>query len=150
MFCRECFEKVLFTASVMIGSGRETPAKTESAVIVLAEVRTVLLRLCKESGWNSIYQYSRIAGNRYGAEDIKSRCSEGFSEGKSVRQIMREMGISQGSVTRYRRLWLKENDLPLCECGKRCDHKGWCSFKYAQSPKRQAALKALHEKQRSA
>lgn len=57
-----------------------------------------------------------------------------LGDGASIRAIAAELGISTNTVKKYR----KPENVVMCECGKRSDHKGWCKVRYAKSHNRQA------------
>lgn len=77
-----------------------------------------------------------------------------IGEGETVRSIAKKAGISRGTAAKMKREFLEEAASPefnlpvLCQCGKQSDHRGWCSWRYAKSPARQATMKRLHALQR--
>ena len=66
-------------------------------------------------------------------------------EGKSNRAIQRELGISKHTVARYRFFIEAEFGIGRCPCGLPATHQGWCSYRYDNSPKRQAVMKKLNQ-----
>jgi hypothetical protein len=56
-----------------------------------------------------------------------------FSEGRSIRETARVLGMSANTVKRY----IPKNDARVCGCGKPVGHKGWCKALYAKSIARQ-------------
>ncbi len=74
---------------------------------------------------------------------------EAIWEGGSLRGIARELGISKDTVSSYRKLWLSHDfKIDPCPCGQEAVHRGWCSVRFARSPRRQAVLAAMWERQR--
>lgn len=59
--------------------------------------------------------------------------------GKSLREVESMTGVSRKTVNDIRRSVFQNADV-LCGCGQEAGHKGWCSFRYAQSPERQAMM----------
>jgi hypothetical protein len=67
-----------------------------------------------------------------------------FRAGYSTREVMRLVGISNGTAIKFRRIALRKIDVH-CGCGKQAGHKGWCSYLYQRHPKRQEFMKRWHE-----
>lgn len=61
-------------------------------------------------------------------------------EGKSVRQIVAQVGHSQACVRNYRDMTLLEVPDMKCACGKPIKHQGWCANRLKRSPSRQQFL----------
>lgn len=59
----------------------------------------------------------------------------GAQAGMSLRWIARTVGISKNTVKRYLPLAGEDRS---CPCGGPAGHQGWCKWRYAQSPARQA------------
>lgn len=59
--------------------------------------------------------------------------------GKSTREVESMIGISKKVVNDIRRSIFQNTDV-LCGCGQEAGHRGWCSFRYDQSPARQATM----------
>jgi len=73
-----------------------------------------------------------------------------YWDGKSLRETAREYRVAKKTVQDIFRAERKESlgfRVP-CICGQTCGHKGWCSYRFARSPKRQAVMKRLHARQR--
>jgi hypothetical protein len=72
-------------------------------------------------------------------------------EGRSLRHIEKTLGIAKRTVARYR---LRVIDAALtvikCRCGEPIGHKGWCSARFIESPKRQTFVKDYWERYRIA
>lgn len=65
-----------------------------------------------------------------------------FEQGYSLRQVIRIVGITNATASKYRKL----AHLPQCKCGQNIKHQGWCWWRYQQSPKRQEFMKRWHSK----
>jgi hypothetical protein len=65
--------------------------------------------------------------------------SELAAKGLSTREIAKRAGISKNTVQR----WIVMLRPDSCYCGKRASHKGWCWYRVAKSPARQAFLRTL-------
>jgi transposase-like protein len=66
-----------------------------------------------------------------------------FRAGRSIREVMRIVGISNATANKFRRLALRDFDA-RCGCGQEAGHRGWCSYRYRQHPKRQEFMKRWH------
>lgn len=74
---------------------------------------------------------------------IESRVRRGWSE----RAIARDLEIAKGTVTRYKRMILASMVVTvICPCGKKAFHRGWCSARYAQSPRRKQFMRKWRQK----
>ena len=62
-----------------------------------------------------------------------------LTPGMTVRLAARLAGCAKQTASSYRASLAA---LPECQCGQAAGHRGWCSFRFANSPKRQA-LKIL-------
>lgn len=67
-------------------------------------------------------------------------------QGLSVRRLADALNISEATALTYRQVVIKETGILYCACGKEIGHKGWCRFRIAISPERQAYLKRCAEK----
>lgn len=68
-----------------------------------------------------------------------------MKEGKGNREICRLTGMSKNTAAKLRKVIEAENGGPfLCSCGKQATHNGWCSHRFAKSPKRQAFVASLN------
>ncbi len=65
-------------------------------------------------------------------------------EGKSVRKIFAELGISKNTIQKYRNAYLDKNDIK-CACGKPVKHVGWCWFRFDASPERKTFMDRWRE-----
>lgn len=61
------------------------------------------------------------------------------SQGLSTREIAKRVGIAKNTVQR----WIVILRPEKCYCGKKAAHRGWCWYRTARSPSRQAFLKTL-------
>jgi predicted Zn-ribbon and HTH transcriptional regulator len=64
-----------------------------------------------------------------------------FREGRSVRQAERLVGVSRGAVQAHYRTF---GERPLCRCGESSGHRGWCKYRFEESPKRQRFMQEWH------
>lgn len=62
-----------------------------------------------------------------------------FVAGYSIREVCRRTGRARNTVQRYR-----PESVTLCVCGKSSKHRGWCAWRYARSPRRQAVMRRMH------
>lgn len=77
-------------------------------------------------------------------------------DGKGIRETARDMAVSSNTVLRYADTlrWLTrhgydEFSIPeSCLCGQMWGHRGWCSYRYAKSVRRQKFMKEWHQKRR--
>lgn len=61
-----------------------------------------------------------------------------MKEGKGNREVSRLTGMSKTTAAKLRKVLETENGGPfLCPCGKPATHPGWCSYRFAKSPRRQ-------------
>lgn len=67
-----------------------------------------------------------------------------LGEGQTRREVARLVRASPMTV----RAIADTVKLPPCPCGKRHGHKGWCPYRLARSPRRQAFLPQLAERNR--
>lgn len=58
-----------------------------------------------------------------------------FRDGHPIRGAARIAGVSPQTARRYAR---QVGEAYLCKCGEPSTHQGWCSYRYAMSPSRQA------------
>lgn len=75
--------------------------------------------------------------------DKYERAAALFREGRSVRDVMKAVGVAQATATKYRTLALKDCDA-RCKCGQAVGHIGWCWWRYEQSPLRQEFMRKWH------
>lgn len=73
--------------------------------------------------------------------DVVSEITKRILSGCSIRDISREVGVSRGTVLRYRFLIAGEIELPHCDCGRPAGHRGWCLTRVVKSPARIEFLK---------
>lgn len=66
-----------------------------------------------------------------------------FLQGYSIRQVMREVGLSKQTAHQYRKRSVTDDI--RCQCGASVLHRGWCWWRYKQSPKRQEVVRKWHE-----
>lgn len=62
-----------------------------------------------------------------------------FEAGTGIRATAREVGLDRKTVAKY----YAKRTPTLCSCGKPMTHNGWCSYRVAKSPGRQAMLANL-------
>ena len=64
-----------------------------------------------------------------------------MKEGCGNQETCRLTGMSKNTAAKLRRVLEVQNGGPfLCGCGKSATHPGWCSYRFAKSPKRQATV----------
>lgn len=67
-----------------------------------------------------------------------------FRDGRSTRDVMRIVGISNATANKFRRIALKDFDA-RCKCGEPAGHRGWCWWRFQNHPKRQEFMKRWHQ-----
>jgi len=70
---------------------------------------------------------------------------EHIEKGNGIRKTSKETGVAKNTVTKIQRVVIAEKIttdevIPICKCGQPVGHKGWCSYRLAESPKRQEFL----------
>lgn len=83
-------------------------------------------------------------GNHHIPEEKRIKAERLFREGKSVRQVVEEVGIAQKTALKIRKSIIKE--LPLCSCGRPNGHRGWCPKRFSESPDRQETVRKLQDR----
>lgn len=68
-------------------------------------------------------------------------------DGYSVREIARAFGLSKSVVHTISSEFLYEPD-SKCKCGEPIGHRGWCSWRFKRSEKRQAFMDRWHSTHR--
>lgn len=73
--------------------------------------------------------------------DIHIEIARCLRAGMSLRSVAAKFSVSINTVS-LRRKNLIENGVQLdpCACGRSAGHSGWCSVRYAASPRRQAFI----------
>lgn len=66
-----------------------------------------------------------------------------FRSGCSTREVMKRIGVSNGTANKFRRIALKDFNA-RCKCGEQAGHRGWCYWRFQHSPKRQEFMKQWH------
>lgn len=61
-------------------------------------------------------------------------------QGFSIRRLADALNVSYMTALTYRHIVLKETGTLYCACGQQMGHRGWCKFRIAVSPERQAYL----------
>lgn len=74
---------------------------------------------------------------------------EAIRDGKTCREIRDLVGCHHDTVAKLKKHMQRRGLAGPCLCGRESGHKGWCREKFLLSPRRQAALAALHKKQKS-
>ena len=72
-----------------------------------------------------------------------------LAAGHGVRAVAAEVGVAKNTVTRYRQLLLR-HAAPRCPCGAPIGHNGFCAWRFARSPRRQALIRAWTPRGRKA
>lgn len=88
-------------------------------------------------------------GRMHGRSGQLDRMARMVMSGVSLRAVTRACGCGKPTIQRLHRILETERlraglDRILCACGRPSTHRGWCSIRLKQSPKRQATLAALH------
>lgn len=78
----------------------------------------------------------RYGGGNYILPQTAEQLVQHLRMGLSIREVVRALGVSRGTVTRYERL----NGPFTCPCGRERKHRGWCRERIKRSPLRQAFL----------
>lgn len=95
-------------------------------------------------------------GGLYRQNGKLDRAFDLLRSGNSIRATARAAGMGHATVIKLNRLMRIHAEAqgliyePKCGCGKPSTHRGWCVYRYNQSPVRQAAMKKLHDTQRMA
>lgn len=63
---------------------------------------------------------------------------EALGRGESLRAAAKVAGCAKNTAARYIRLYGRGSN---CPCGAKSGHNGWCTYRYLQSPARQAFVK---------
>lgn len=61
-----------------------------------------------------------------------------YRRGASIRDVAIAFAVNKNTAQRIRRICGAH---ATCECGQQAGHRGWCWFRYEQSPVRQASFK---------
>lgn len=69
-----------------------------------------------------------------------------FRAGQSARESMESSGLADMTVRKYFGWFELLYGPRMCACGQPMKHRGWCSVRYAKSPKRQEFMKKWHKK----
>lgn len=83
--------------------------------------------------------------------DKVSRIFDCYCAGLSIRRTADVVGASRQTVQVYRQLYAQQladegRPQPNCQCGRVVGHRGWCTWRYQQSEKRQAFLKGWNRR----
>jgi hypothetical protein len=76
-------------------------------------------------------------------EQTQSALWAAFDDGMGVNAASKFAGVSQQTASRYLRML---NPMPLCKCGQPVTHRGWCSVRFANSPKRKKFMERWNGK----
>jgi|ERR1041384_183071 transposase-like protein len=68
---------------------------------------------------------------------------EWFRAGHSCRTVARKVGIAKHTAEKYRKFILVAEEI-RCPCGQLSTHRGFCWWRYQNSPKRQEFMKRWH------
>lgn len=60
-----------------------------------------------------------------------------MTPGHTIRQVAKEAKVAKHTVNEI----AKKLERPACPCGREVEHRGWCKFRFENSPKRQELLK---------
>lgn len=88
--------------------------------------------------------------NNFLSDEKQDALFEILIEGGSIRGAAREVGVSPTTVLAYRKAYFPpdyEDQIKPCPCGRAAGHRGWCSVRFERSPRRQATMAAMHERQ---
>lgn len=81
-----------------------------------------------------------LAGNQLTAEKAEA-LRVALLAGNSVRASARIAGVSKETAALY-----AEGRTVKCPCGQDASHRGWCSYRVSQSPRRQRTLQAMRNR----
>src|SRR5436309_7897655 len=76
----------------------------------------------------------------------KTRVAEIYAclrRGWTIRPTAILCGVATNTVIRYRTRLIKERGQPKCPCGRPSSHRGWCKWRFNNSPGRQECLRRL-------
>lgn len=77
-------------------------------------------------------------------EPAKQKAAEMLKDGKSLREVSREVGLAKNTVNSIRKEIVE--DLPEhCACGELLGHRGWCKVRFEKSETRQEVVKRMHQ-----
>lgn len=68
-----------------------------------------------------------------------------FRQGLTIRDVGVRVGIAKATATKFRRIALRDYDA-RCKCGGVAGHRGFCWWRFQNSPKRQEFMKRWHSK----
>lgn len=68
--------------------------------------------------------------------DKEQKLEAAYRAGLSIRSAAQFADVAKGTARKYFRAYPPMD----CPCGRRLPHRGWCSYRVAKSPKRQAIL----------
>ncbi len=101
--------------------------------------------------WGSDSEHPLFPRGMYAKAGKLERVGKLLLKGYSNRRVSRETGVHRDTIGKFRRALKEVYGIEfICECGRRSNHRGWCSVRFAKSPARQALMKKLHGKQRKA
>jgi hypothetical protein len=69
--------------------------------------------------------------------NVADKLRGAFQSGMSLRKAAAFAGVAKATAARYR------GPLAQCKCGELQSHRGWCWWRYAASPARQAFMRRL-------
>lgn len=91
---------------------------------------------CRRSFGNSYFLYK--SRHIYKPEKASAAVAL-FREGYSIRHVAGMVGLSNRTAQTYRNLFVPNGSV-LCACGRDAKHRGWCSWRFGQSERRQSWL----------
>ena len=74
-----------------------------------------------------------------GVEQNYDTAAQMLINGESLRRVSELSGLARGTIARIRKL--VAGRIKPCGCGKPSGHRGWCSYLYQFSEKRQEVVK---------
>jgi len=97
------------------------------------------------------YFAERGSGAMYAKSGQLQRLCTALVRGKSIRAAAREAGCSRVTARKLHRILLADFASPgqvafRCACGKPSTHRGFCSARFRESPRRQAFMRRWHTK----
>lgn len=95
--------------------------------------------------WQTPANEARAANRQRRIDEAARLIRQGFS----TRRLAEALNLSHMTATVYRQIVIKETGTLYCACGQGMGHKGWCAFRIAGSPRRQAWLKRCAEQSRT-
>lgn len=87
----------------------------------------------------------RGGGEMYAKGGRLGEIEKALRAGMSIRAAARHVGCARGTARKLYRILAAGRGAFQCACGRPSVHQGWCSARFAASPRRQAVLRAMRK-----